>query len=165
MHWSAMLLLSAGLSVPQASVGELQFDSYAKAYQAAGETHKPMLIVLNPPVTEVAQGAALTLADLRADKDIGPLLDKYVVAVVDTGTAHGKAVHKAFGEKQLPYIAVTDERQEKQLFTTSSAISADELQKVLVKYQNGAPKAAPITSQIQAPGYCPNCVKNHYYSF
>jgi hypothetical protein len=160
-----MLLLTAGLAAPQAGVPELQFDSYTKAYQAAGEAHKPMLVVLNPPAEEVAAGAALTIEDLRADKEIAPLLDKYVVAVVDTGTEHGQAVHKVFGEKQLPYVAVIDERQEKQVFTTSTAISHAELLKVLAKYKNGVPKVAPVAARIQAPGYCPNCVKNRYYSF
>ena len=159
MNWSTLMLLSAGLAASQGATQSMQFESYTKAYHTASESHKPMFVVLNPPAGEVAVKETVSIDSLRADPKIGPLLDGYVVAIVDTGTEHGQLVHKAFGEKPLPYMAVIDEQQDKQVFTTSEQLSNDKLQTVLAKYKDGA-KAASLADQIRLENDCPLCRRN-----
>ena len=173
MNWSAMILLTAGLAAPQTVPQEAQlqgvpqtarlqgvpqtaqFESYTKAYHTASESHKPMFVVLNPTAGE----EAISIDALRADPKISSLLDAYVVAVVDTGTEHGKRVHAAFGSKPLPYVAVIDEEQEKQVYRTSTQVSHENLQTVLAKYKSGA-KAASLADQIRLQNDCPLCRRN-----
>jgi hypothetical protein len=159
MNWSALFLMTAGLTAPEITLPELQmqFDSYTQAYQTAGETHKPMFVVLNPPVTEVANREPISIEELRKDPKIGTLLEKYVVVVVDTGTEHGKQVHERFGSKPLPYIAVIDEKQKKQVYRTSEGVLKPQLEKVLTQYQDGV-KAA-LEAQVKAYPNCPKCQK------
>lgn len=175
MHWSALLLLTAGLTapapeptlpditLPEIAVPAQIFESYAEAYQTAGSVHKPMLVVLNPPVSpistvsHVSHSESITVEALRQDERIAPLLEKYVVAVVDTGTAHGKKVHAAFGAKRLPYISVIDSSQKKQIFQASHDVTIPQLQKVLATYQNG-----PNSQQAREIASCPLCRKNRF---
>ncbi len=164
MNWSVLLLMTAGLTAPQTTVERQQFDSYTEAYRVAGDVHKPMLVILNPANQEEGKGKPIDLEELKSDKQIAPLLEKYVVAVVDCGSDHGKKVHEVFGNKELPYVAVIDEKQDKQVFQKSSAITRAELAKVLSKYQNGA-KAADLAARIQAPADCPWCQKRPVYGF
>jgi hypothetical protein len=169
MNWSALFLLTAGLnapapeiSVPDITLPEIAapaqiFDSYTQAYQAAGSVHKPMLVVLNPPVEHVAHSEPISIDALRQDSRIAPLLEKYVVAVVDTGTEHGKKVHEVFGAKPLPYISVIDANQKKQIFHASHEVTLPQLQKVLATYQNG-----PNSTQAREIASCPLCRKNRF---
>ena len=159
MNWSAMMLMTAGLMAPQEVLHPSHFESYTKAYHAASESHKPMFVVLNPPDEKVANRNAISINELQADPEIKPLLKQYVVVVVDTGTEHGQQVHKAFGSKPLPYVAVIDESQEKQVFNTSRQVSKQKLQSILAKYQNGA-KAAALADKIRLKNDCPLCRRN-----
>lgn len=156
MHWSTLILLSAGLAAPQATVETLQFDSYTRAYHAAGSVHKPLLVILNPPVTQVSTAEPITLDQLRADARINPLLDNYVVAVVDTGSDIGQEVHRRFGSVSLPFVAVIDERQEKQVYRSTQPPTIDTVVTVVEKYKAGA---STVNLQAGAFSNCPNCRK------
>lgn len=167
MHWNILLLLTAGLNapapentptpeiaIPTITAPVVIFENYAKGYETAGQTHKPMLVVLNPPASEDSQRGPIPLEDLRHDEKIGALLDKYVVVVVDTGTDHGKKVHEVFGSKPLPYLTVIDENQKKQVFRTSHEVNKTQLEKLLETYQYGT-----RTQQAQLMTNCPLCQK------
>lgn len=155
MHWSAFVLLTAGLTAPQLALeSPAEFDSYTRAYRAVGEVHKPMLLILNPPVSEVSTAEPITVEQLRADEKIGPLLDKYVVAVVDTGTEHGKEVHRRFGSVQLPYVAVIDEKLQKQVYRSTTPPTVVSLRTVVARYKAGVP------ATMLPPSNCPACQRN-----
>lgn len=155
MHWSTLLVLSAGLAAPQTDVSSLRFSSYTQAYQAAGETHKPMLVVINP-----ADQPTITLEQLQTNPAIGPLLDHYVVAVVDAGTEHGQEVHRRFQSPMLPFAAVIDERQQKQVFRSPTATTVQDLEPIVAQYKDGAPVTRVTLKLI--PNDCPNCRRNLY---
>lgn len=157
MHWSTLLVLSAGLAAPQAGPAPLQFSSYTQAYHAAGENHKPMLVIINPAAGEEAAGA-ITLEQLQADPAIGPLLANYVVAVVDAGSEHGQEVHRRFKSPALPFAAVIDERQEKQVYRSEAAADVAGLQGIVAKYKDGVP-VTQVTLKV-VPFDCPNCRRN-----
>ncbi len=158
MHWSTLVVLSAALAAPQSSLTPLQFSSYTQAYHAAVDIHKPMLVIINPaPVAGVA-APAVTLEQLQADAAIGPVLDSYVVAIVDAGTEHGQEVHRRFDSPTLPFAAVIDERQDKQVYRSPAPVSVTSLQTVVPQYKDGVP-AVRVTLKLQPYGDCPNCRK------
>ena len=159
MHWSTLLVLSAGLAAPQSAESLLHFDSYTLAYHAAGDNHKPMLVIINPAANGQESQSGISLSQLQADSTIGPLLENYVVAVVDAGTEHGQEVYRRFNSPTLPFAAVIDERQEKQVYRSEASPSIATLQGVVEKYKDGVP-VSQITLKLQPFGDCPNCRKN-----
>ncbi|MFG0296012.1 MAG: hypothetical protein ACF8PG_08915, partial [Maioricimonas sp. JB045] len=95
MHKCAMLAAVAVLSVAAtASAAEtsegLEFDSYTKAYWKAKELARPMLVILNPSAGDVSSTPIVAMDELKSDLKLSVLLNDYVVAVVDTGTEHGR---------------------------------------------------------------------------
>jgi hypothetical protein len=158
MNWSALLVLSAGIAAPQETVTSPHFASYTQAYQAAGEAHKPMLVIINPAVEAVSTGEPVTLAQLQADPTIAPVLSHFVVAIVDAGTDHGQEVHRRFGSAALPFAAVIDERREKQIYRSAEPVSVADLQSVIPQYKDGAP-VTHMTLRLTPPNDCPNCRK------
>lgn len=154
MHWSTFIVLSAGLAAPQATLTPLQFNSYTKAYHAAVDIHKPMLVIINPAAAENA--TAVTLEQLQADATIGPVLDSYVVAIVDASSEHGQEVHRRFESPALPFAAVIDERQDKQVYRSAAPVSVSNLQTVVPQYKDGVP-VTNVTLRLQPPNDCPNC--------
>jgi hypothetical protein len=48
MHWSALLIVTAGLNAPQTGALPQSYESYTKAYHAAQSATRPMLVVINP---------------------------------------------------------------------------------------------------------------------
>ena len=168
MNWSAIIVLTAGIAA--GTGGDIAtFDSYAAGWQKAAEVNRPMLVILNPTVEQVSVTQAVSLDSLTQDTEVASLLEKYVVVVVDTGTADGQKVLEAFGNKPLPYVAVIDEDQKKQVFQQSEHISISDVKNALTKYQDGAAAVATeqVIYQINPPGYCPSCQKNNpsFYSF
>jgi len=166
MHKCAMLAAVAVLSVAAtASAAEtsegLEFDSYTKAYWKAKELARPMLVILNPSTGDVSSTPIVAMDELKSDLKLSVLLNDYVVAVVDTGTEHGRKVHELFGAPELPRVVVIDERQEKQIYRTSEQLTTAELRTVLTKYRHGAPVSRPVhvnwSQPYRQPGYCPSC--------
>ena len=109
MYLSVSLIVMATLGANDA---QTTYDSYTKAYWAANEVHRPMLVILNPSGEQAAQSAPISLEQLQQDENTRTALENYVVAVIDTGTAHGQVVHDLFGSPQLPRVVVIDERQD-----------------------------------------------------
>jgi len=136
------------------------FESYTKAYHAAADVKRPMLVILNPPAEQVAADNAISIGKLREDAEINKLLDSYVVAEIDTGTEHGKKVHELFGSKPLPRLVVIDNTQKLQIYRSSDHLEPNKIKEVLEAYQDGTSTATSSLNaarQIVTPGYCPNC--------
>ena len=149
MQMSALVLLVAlgGSASESATV----YDSYKAAWQAGRDKNKPVLVIFNPGADSTAPGVDLSqvrLASYRRD-----LLANYVVAVIDTSTPEGQATHKLFESPPLPRISVLDKQQKWQIYRTSKALSAEDWNLVLEKYQKGE------TPVVKAkPAYdCPYC--------
>lgn len=136
------------------------FGSYTKAYHAAADVKRPMLVILNPPSDQVAAGNAISVNKLREDAEISKLLESYVVAEIDTGTDHGKKVHELFGNKPLPRLVVIDNTQKLQIYRSSDQLESTKIKEVLETYQDGTATATTNLNwarQYVTPGYCPNC--------
>ena len=70
------------------------YEDYKEAWQAGRAQNLPVLVILNPGADGEAR---LVDADvLRRSKHRRKLLEKYVVAVIDTSTTEGKVVHELF---------------------------------------------------------------------
>lgn len=177
MYLSVSLIVMATLG---ASNAQTTYDSYTKAYRAANEVKRPMLVILNPGGEQEAQINPINLEVLQQDETTRAALDDYVVAVIDTGTAHGQVVYGLFGSPQLPRVVVIDERQDKQVYQTSEAITPTKLAGVLQQYKTNpvvrvsakviqpSPSSgtgSPVfdgsfNSFVNPPGFCPNCRRN-----
>lgn len=168
MHWSLTLAMVAAMGANTPGSNQ-EFDSYSKAYWTANETHRPMLVILNP-----AQSGEQTvdLTEIKQNDSLREVLDDYVVAVIDTGTEHGQKVYELFGKPELPRTVVIDERQEKQIFRTSDTLRPETLSAVLQQYRDGVPETVTAARPITQPtvqgslnyyqsgaGTCPNCRK------
>ncbi len=145
MYWSVSLIVMASLGAPDA---QTTYGSYTKAYRAANAVHRPMLVVMNPAGENVSQQEVITAASLQQDERTRAMLNGYVVAIIDTGTEHGQAVHNLFGNPELPRIVVIDERQEKQVFQSSEPLEPAALARVLKRYRTNA--AAPAPGSLDA---------------
>ncbi len=140
MYWSVSLIVMASLGAPDA---QRTYGSYTKAYQAANAVHRPMLVVMNPAGKNASRENVITAERLQQDERTRAILDGYVVAIIDTGTEHGKTVHNLFGNPKLPRIVVIDERQEKQVFQSSEPLEPAALARVLKRYRTNAAPPAP----------------------
>ncbi len=157
MYWSVSLIVMASLSAPDA---QTTYGSYTKAYRAANAVHRPLLVVINPAGENVSRQDVITAESLQQDERTRAILNGYVVAIIDTGTEHGKTVHSLFGNPELPRIVVIDERQEKQVFQSSEPLEPAKLARVLKRYRTNAvvPPAGSFDALRQDLD-CPSCRK------
>lgn len=169
MYWSAVLVLA--MAGPTEGINEVAyapaqetFHSYNDAWNAAQKAERPLLVILNPPAkTDADQGISET--SIREDQQLKPLLDEYVVAVIDTGTDHGKTVHKLFDSAPLPRVVVIDKQQKYQIYRTSEKMSNDKLAKVLDQHKDGE-LAKPVLNWVQpSNSNCPSCQRRWTYSY
>ncbi len=157
MYWSVSLIVMASLGAPDA---QTTYGSYTKAYRAANAVHRPMLVVMNPAGENVSRQDVITAESLVQDERTRAMLNGYVVAIIDTGTEHGKTVHGLFGNPELPRIVVIDERQEKQVFQSSEQLEPAALARVLERYRtNAVVPAAGSFDALQQEKDCPICRK------
>ena len=157
MYWSVSLIVMASLSAPDA---QTTYGSYTKAYRAANAVHRPMLVVMNPAGENVSRQDIITAESLQQDERTRAMLNGYVVAIIDTGTEHGKTVHDLFGNPELPRIVVIDERQEKQVFQSSEPLEPAALARVLEQYRtNAVVPAAGSFNALKQNKDCPTCRK------
>jgi hypothetical protein len=112
------------------------YDDYRQAWTLARAGERPVLVILNPAPESVSPAIDVEL--LRRSRHRRELLSNYVVAVIDTSTTHGQAVHKAFQSPSLPRVAVLDRQQKWQIYRTSQVPSAEDWNLVLEKYRTGA---------------------------
>jgi hypothetical protein len=111
------------------------FLDYGPAYRAAQESHRPLLVILNPgPTTDES---SVKPQDIRKARVRRELLKEYHVVVVDTSTEAGRKVHVVFGSPPLPYVSVIDKQQQYQLYRSSKPHTAEDWNLVLEKYKSG----------------------------
>lgn len=161
MNWNVIVLFAIGTAlgaVETDSNPSSPYANYGQAWKAAAEVKKPMLVVLNP--AENGAASAISIDNLRKNDKLSPLLDHYVVAVIDTSSDHGRRVLEVFGTPQLPRVVVIDENQKKQIFQTSQPLTDESWSTMLVKYQHGTPEVTPVATPFapyRPAGDCPNC--------
>jgi hypothetical protein len=124
------------------------YDDYRQAWPLGRADARPVLVILNPGADGETPSVDVEL--LRRSRHRRELLSNYVVAVIDTSTPQGHAVHKAFQSPALPRVAVLDRRQKWQIYRSSEVPSAEEWNLLLEKYREGAP---PTTAY--RPKQCP----------
>ncbi len=122
------------------------YDDYKEAWRAGRSQSIPVLVILNPGADTETPGVNLEL--LRQAAHRRTLLANYVVAVIDTSTPEGKVVHKLFQSPPLPRVAVLDKQQKWQVYRTSRALSAQDWNLVLEKYQKGEAPAVRSTAAV-----------------
>ena len=126
------------------ATGTDHFTSYTEAYRAARKAKRPMIVILNPP--KEGGVSLVSLEDVQKTQVRRDLLGHYVVAVVDTGTPHGKKVHEIFGSPQLPRVVVIDNEQAMQVYRTSEALYGQMWDKILEVFQEASPSTRMPTS-------------------
>jgi hypothetical protein len=142
------------------------FTSYTRGVKAARSLQQPLLVILNPPMG--SEKAAVSIDDLRKTRQRRELLEDYVVAVLDTGTEHGRICYELFGRPELPRVVVIDKHQKYQIFQTSEDLYGQLWTTILEKhragewlavrpavYQQPGPAGAPWSQPgaVQQPGW------------
>lgn len=151
---AALVAFAPDLKPDLGTSGLTHFTSYTLAHKAAGELQRPMLVILNPPAGSDRE--PISLADVRKTRERRELLEGYVVAVLDTGTPHGKVCYDLFGRPELPRVVVIDRQQKYQIFKTSEELYGQLWTTILEKYQGGEWLAAkPVTWQSPATSIQP----------
>src|SRR4029453_13703364 len=95
-HVSALVLFAAFSGGTREST---VYDSYREAWRAGRAQNLPVLVVLNPGTDSDAAG--VDVEALRQSGHRRNLLASYVLAVIDTSTPEGEAVHKLFQSPTL----------------------------------------------------------------
>src|SRR5258707_14515172 len=97
---SALVLLSALSGGTRES---MIYEDYKEAWRAGRAQNLPVLVILNPGTDSDARLVNGEL--LLRTKHRRKLLEKYVVAMIDTSTTDGQAVHKLFLSPTLPRVS------------------------------------------------------------
>jgi hypothetical protein len=134
----------------EAQVAPTSYDNYTKAYRAAKQAKKPMLVILNPAKGEKV--ALISLEDVQKTRVRRDLLQNYIVAVIDTSTPHGKKVQELFGSPQLPHVTIIDNEQAFQVYQTSEALYGQMWDTILTSFQNAQP-----ATRMPVQNSCPYC--------
>jgi len=144
-HLSALVLFAAfSGGTREATV----YESYREAWRAGRTQNLPVLVVLNPGAE--SETASVDVDVLRQSGHRRRLLANYVMAVIDTSTPEGEAVHKLFQSPTLPRVSVLDKQQKWQIYKTSAELSAEDWNLVLEKYRTGIrPVARPAPAVCQ----------------
>ena len=93
---SALVLLAALSGGTRES---MIYEDYKEAWRAGRAQNLPVLVILNPGADSEASPVNGEL--LLRTKHRRKLLEKYVVAVIDTSTTEGQAAHKLFQSPAL----------------------------------------------------------------
>lgn len=151
MHWmlSAALMAATPPGASYDAGPTAHYVSYTTGYEAARAQGRPMLLILNPGADST--GEAVTFEALSKTRQRRDLLKKYVVVIVDSQTRHGRQVRESFRVRQLPYVAVIDKRQQKQIYRTSEALQGQQWTWILDTYQTGE---RPASASYFDPRLC-----------
>ena len=149
-----VLLMDPAIGLAPSQVAELnapqQFQNYTAAYQAAQQTKKPLLVILNPG--SESESVPVHLEDVRKTEQRRKLLERYVIVEIDSSTSHGETIHKLFDNKPLPHVAVIDRDQKWQVFRTSRVLQGNDWTKILETFQNGD---SSVSLNLDARPACP----------
>jgi hypothetical protein len=128
------LIILTGLASAKSDQGEL-FDNYTQAYRVAQETHRSMLVILNPGGESRTE--KISLVSVRKTKQRRELLRDYIVVVIDTGTQKGIIIRNLFDNPPLPFVSIIDKRQEYQVYQSSEKMYGQLWTEILETYRNG----------------------------
>jgi hypothetical protein len=128
------------------------YANYKEAYLAGKESHRPVLVIINPGTD--SNDTQVEFASLRRSAHRRELLGDYVVAVIDASTPEGEKVHKLFGSPPLPRVSVIDNEQKWQIYRTSKSLSAEDWNLLLEKYRSGKSPAV-----AKPPCNCPYAMR------
>jgi hypothetical protein len=142
MQLSALILLAALSGGTRES---MIYEDYKEAWRAGRAQNLPVLVILNPGADSEARPVNGEL--LLRTKHRRKLLEKYVVAVIDTSTTEGHAAHKLFQSPALPRVSVLDRQQKWQVYRTSQELSAEDWNLVLEKHQKGEPPVIRVAAK------------------
>ena len=118
-------------------------DDYGSAKQAAQTSERPMVVILENPEDTGQRLDTDKLNDVNRDR----LRSKqYELCRVNVNTAYGKLVAEAFGAKQFPYTAVTDDKSKWIVFRKAGQMSPLDWSHALAR---SAPNMATVDTQLQ----------------
>ena len=122
---------------------ELRWNNdYRNAKQAAQSSERPMVVVLENLENTGQQLDTDKLGDVNRDR----LRSKqFELCRVNVNTAYGKLVAEAFGAKQFPYTAVTDEKSKWIVFRKAGPMSQLDWSDALAM---SAPKLTVVDTQV-----------------
>jgi hypothetical protein len=165
MYTSILLAALTGVA-PTAEAGKAPKWSldYTAACKQAAQEKKPLVVILAP-----GEGAYQKLGrdgGLGAEAE-GQLAEKYVCVHIDTNSARGKELAKAFAIPEGLGIVISDRTGEKQAFRHEGDLARADLVRYLQRYGDPnyvfvetesnpghAPYGAPVS---YAGGYCSTC--------
>jgi hypothetical protein len=164
MYTSILLVALTGVapSADGAKAPKWSLDYTAAAKQAA-QAKKPLAVFLAP-----GEGAYQKIGregGIGAEAE-GILADRYVCVHIDTTTAKGKELARAFAIPEGLGIVISDRTGEKQAFRHEGDLARADLVRYLTRYGDsnfvfvetesnpGHTHAAPV---VYSGGYCPTC--------
>jgi hypothetical protein len=170
------VLLMAAMSVANLAVTtttELDWsDHYANAKVQAAAEHRPLLVVLEDSANPQGRFDQQALASQDSQVE---LLHNFRLCRMDVTTDYGKRVAAAFGAKQFPFTAITDNSAQYITFQAGGTMSPEQWNQTLATRKDGnlgnpAPQRVetskvitdwPVDATYSAPSYCPNCVRRY----
>lgn len=168
-----LLAVFATANLAVSTTTELDWsDHYANAKTQAAAEHRPLLVVLENSADPAGRFDQSALVDEGREVE---LLKHYRLCRMDINTPYGKRVAEAFGAKQFPFTAITDNSAQYITFRSAGAMSAENWAQTLEQRKKGEIMNSPqrvdaskiITewpvNSARPAGYCPNCVRNQYY--
>lgn len=103
-------------------------NQYGDALEAARESERPMLVLLENPGDKDNK-----FTDIW-DEKLSPLLDKFVVCRVDVSTDYGKKVAEVYDATSTPYSVITDKTCRRIVFRGLGEFPAESWRRTLEFY-------------------------------
>lgn len=133
------------------------FDNYSAAWHRAQQERKPLLVVLEAGAGNLGQAAAVAYrsGDARAipaGAATEELLKKYVLCHIDTSTAYGQRMLRAFKADGAPFVSIIDITGKLQIFRKAGLMSEHEWEIALATYQDG--REHPVNGSPQNARLC-----------
>jgi hypothetical protein len=108
MMTGLMTSLAIAVSLAQSTpIGEKWETDYATALHNAQADQRPLIVVLENPHNPTQAANPEALADSHGHPE---LLEEFELCRIDVTTKMGKKVAEAFGARQFPYTAITDQK-------------------------------------------------------
>lgn len=134
MGWiHSALLLSAALGGK--SQEPVVYDDYTPAFHAARSAKLPLLVILNSG--QAPDQVGVELQDITKARHRRTLLQKFVIADIDTSTPRGQLILGLFRPAALPHVVVIDKEQKYQLYRSTTPRMPEDWNILLERFQQG----------------------------
>lgn len=170
---TTIVMLAATLGMVTAPQGPEWHSDYGKALHQTRNDNRPLLMVIDRP----ADAEARIAPELLTSAENADELQNYDLCHIDASTEYGKKVAKVFKAEEFPYVAVIDKTGSVILHSQSGAVSYDQWNSMLTKYEKGERLlrrvvAKPVTTarQVLQQDYfqqysprssCPSCQRGY----